>query len=103
MKKLFYIVLLGITILLVCAYIKGTAPQHHTSTETITSADNCICNSECLCQENEIDCSCAQTKTTCSCTQKDGKTVTVESIDKNNENIEESNPEQTSSEDETIL
>ena len=103
MKKLFYIVLISITLLLICAYIKGTVPQHAPTTEEVTSTDNCICNSECICHENELDCSCSQTKTTCSCAQKDGKTITIESIEKNNENIEESNPEQTSAEDETLL
>jgi len=107
MKKLLYITLSIICLSVIYLFVVKTTPQTavqtHPSAENISSAEDCVCNYECICQENELDCDCSKTKTRCTCTQKNGEKIVIESIEKNNENIEENNPEQTSSEDETLL
>lgn len=108
MKKLLYITLSIICLLVIYSFIAKTttiqtAEQMPPSAENISSAEDCVCDYECICQENELDCDCSKTKTRCTCTQKNGEKIVIESIEKNNENIEENNPEQTSSEDETLL
>ena len=77
--------------------------KEETDVEPVTDTQNWDCKSECLCQENDPDCDCSQTKSVCTCTDAEGKTVTIESIENNNSDIEELNPDQTFDEDETIL
>ena len=132
MKKLFYIVAICTLIALLGAYIKANTQTANTSSSSVTivktpeisnsdavvapaeetkapteeaSEENkdCECETECICPENEPDCDCTQTKSTCSCKDANGDSVTVESIETNNSDIEELNPEQTSEEDETIV
>ena len=79
------------------------AQKEETAIKQITDTQNCDCKSECICQENDFDCDCTQTKSVCTCTDAEGKTVTIESIENNNSDIEELNPDQTFNEDETIL
>lgn len=110
MKKLFYIVLIVVLVIVAGAYLKSkpaplpTAEQQpQTSEEMPEDRSDCVCDTECICPAEDPDCDCAQTKSTCSCTQKDGRIITLESVETNNDDIEELNPEQTSGEDETIL
>ena len=80
------------------------APVSSETTEEASEENkDCECETECICPENEPDCDCTQTKSTCSCKDANGDSVTVESIETNNSDIEELNPEQTSEEDETII
>lgn len=131
MKKLFYIVAICTLLALIAAYIKANS-QTYTDPSSVTivktpelpntdtaevvteekatvssegSEENkdCECETECICPENEPDCDCTQTKSTCSCKDANGDSVTVESIETNNSDIEELNPDQTSEEDETIV
>lgn len=67
------------------------------------STDNCICNSECICPEDDTDCDCTQTRTICECTQENGEIATIESVETNNVDIEETNPDETADEDETVV
>lgn len=84
--------------------ILPTATQDQSfKTDMDFDKDNCECESECICSEGETDCDCHRTKSTCICTQEDGKTVKMESIETNNDDIEEENPEETSDEGESIL
>ena len=66
-------------------------------------SENCVCDSECICPDNENDCDCKKTKSKCSCKQENGKVITVETIETNNDDIEEINPEETSDEGETFI
>lgn len=110
MKKLFYIVLIIVIVALCGTYLKSrntplpsAEPQPQASENISEDKDDCVCNTECICPEEDADCDCVRTKSTCSCTQKDGRVITLESVETNNEDIEELNPEETSDEDETIL
>ena len=115
MKKLFSIVATTVILILLSIYTRNFVVPFFTSiknnilpaqtTETISTTDkkNCVCSSECICADNETDCDCSQTKSICSCTKENGEVITVESIETNNEDIEEINPEETSHEDETIV
>lgn len=117
MKKLFYIVATTVIILLFSIYMRQfmvpfftsvknnliPSPTEKVDTLSAEEQKDCVCNSECICPEGQTDCDCQQTKSTCSCTKKNGEVVTVESIETNNANIEEIDPETTSHEDETII
>ena len=132
MKKIFYLVALCTLIALLGAYIKANSDANNmdSSSATIvktseivnteqvaesseasevteeTSSDankDCECKSECICPEGETDCDCEQTKSVCSCKDANGDVVTVESIETNNSDIEEINPEETSEEGETVV
>lgn len=81
-----------------------TAPiENEQLTQINETPNNCTCKTECICPENDPDCECKQTKTICKCTQPDGTVAVVESVDNNNEDIEELNPDETADEDETIV
>jgi len=119
MKKLFYIVAICVTLGLISVYLSADlSPEPAATIEQVSVVEpaqevepspsdfdnkNCQCDSECLCAEGETDCDCNRTKSTCTCTQEDGKIVTLESIETNNDDIEEENPEETSDEGESII
>ncbi len=107
MKKLFYLVSVLVVLTLICVYIKSRTAPIEIETPAVLSdtvaKDDCDCKTECICPEGENDCDCIQTKSVCTCTQSDGKVVTVESVETNNDEIEEDNPEETSDEDETVV
>ncbi|MBQ8464887.1 MAG: hypothetical protein IJ529_05615 [Alphaproteobacteria bacterium] len=132
MKKLFYIVAICTLIALLSAYIKANfqsepsglssvtvvktpeitvqdqtaeinVPEIPANTLSAQTEKDCECKSECICAEEDPDCDCEKTKSTCSCKDADGDIVTVESIETNNSDIEEVNPEETSEEDETVV
>lgn len=115
MKKILYIILVAAVLTATSAYVKKHAvprqPEEQTavtaaisaSSATEMSKDKCVCDSECLCEENDTECDCTQTKSVCSCEQENGQVITVESVDTNIDEIEELDHEETSDEEETIL
>ena len=112
MKKFLYVIATILIIALIYAiwqFQNQTSEPEKTEVEvtatdaTTPSSDNCICKSECICPEEEADCDCNQTKTVCECTQENGEVTVVESVETNNVDIEETNPDETSDEDETII
>ena len=117
MKKLIKIIIVCVLITSFIIFLKNiggeqkeptpiaslTSQPQVENTQTAFDNSDCECESECLCSESDAECDCHRTKSTCTCTQKDGKVVTMESIETNNDEIEEENPEETSDEDETIL
>lgn len=107
MKKLFYIVLTIVVLSISCLYLKKqttiTPENQNNPSSIITTEENCVCKSECICPQGSNNCECNQTKSICSCKQQNGKVITIESIESNNDNIEENNPDQTSDEGETVL
>ena len=111
MKKFIYFVAIILVVALIYAIWQfqnqtSDTPSLNeaTTNEAISqSMDNCNCKSECLCPEDDTDCDCSQTKTICECVQENGEVTTFESIETNNVDIEETNPDETSDEDETII
>ncbi len=113
MKKILYIILIAVVLTSVSTYVKNHTtpkqPEAQTSaaapanSENNMSKDKCVCDSECLCEENDTECECTQTKSVCTCEQEDGQVITVESVDTNIDEIEELDHEETSDEEETIL
>ena len=103
MKKILYIIFA----VALCLSALSLYKVSNTPTEQIkidnTSSENCVCDSVCICPENESDCDCKKTKSKCSCKQENGKVITVETIETNNDDIEEINPEETSDEGETFI
>ncbi len=121
MKKILYFALFALVIVATyLAFQKQNQTAEATSSDSVeavtntTSADeevaptketpdNCSCKTDCICPENDPDCECKQTKTICECTQPDGTVTVVESVDNNNEDIEELNPDETADQDETVV
>ena len=107
MKKFLYFIAAILIIALVYAIWQfqvqtpDTTVTEETTQEATASTDNCICKSECICPEDDADCDCSQTKTICECTQENGEVTTIESVETNNVDIEETNPDETAGEDET--
>lgn len=108
MKKFIFIFIAFIIFLLIYASISNHEQPIKQEDTSVTEAlpentQNCVCKSECICSEGDSDCDCKRSKVTCECTKPDGKTVTFEAIATNNDDIEESNPEETADEDESIV
>lgn len=119
MKKLFYVVLVIVILMVISYFVKGGNQKELTSPEAVSvvnveetatsdvsdsTVDAAACNcdvkaEECICPENQPDCDCASQKTSCNCKTSDGLEVTEE-VD---ENIEEVNPDVTANDDETII
>ena len=110
MKKLFYIVLVIVALMVISRFIKER--NRVENTVTVTAADisepvtetlpdvNCICDAEPACNPGDENCDPDQTKSTCDCKQPNGETVTIEETV---EEVEETNPEETAGDDETII
>jgi len=110
MKKLFYIVLVIVALMVASRFIKehsrqmpvpAVSQQDMSEPVTATLPDvNCICDSAPACTPGEEGCDENALKSTCDCRQPDGQTVTIEQTV---EEVEELNPAETSGDDETIL
>lgn len=110
MKKLFYIVLVIVALMVISRFIKerssavpapvaGREEISEPVTATLPDA-NCICDSEPACTPGEDGCDENALKSTCNCRQADGQTVTIEQTV---EEVEEINPDETAGDDETII
>lgn len=110
MKKLFYIVLVIVALMVISRFVKERSHavpaavvnlQEASEPVTATLPDvNCICDAGPACQPGEADCDESATKSTCNCQQPNGETVTIEQTV---EDVEEINPAETADDDETIL
>ena len=108
MKKLFYIVLVIVALMVVSRFVKengrlaSTTPAVEISDPvTATLPDpNCICDSEPACDAADANCDSDETKTICKCTQANGETITIE---QDVEDVVETDPAETSDEDETFV
>lgn len=109
MKKTFFLIIISLTLILsyfVVYYLYNNSTSNidiEINTTLPENSQNCTCESECLCKKNNTECDCSKTKSTCSCKDKTGKTIIIESIEPNDSNVEELNPDMTSDEGETIL
>jgi len=112
MKKFLYFIATLLIFALIYALwqFQNQKPNHPQQSQeisvtenTVPSTDNCICKSECICPEDDTDCDCSETKTICECTQENGEITTIESTETNNVDIEETDPDETSDQDETIV
>ncbi len=110
MKKLFYIVLVIVALMVISRFVKERNPMTQTTpaveqetsdpvTATLPDVD-CICDSQSVCAEGEDGCDEQATTSTCNCRQADGKTVVIEQTV---EEVEEVNPSETADDDETII
>ncbi len=108
MKKLFYIVLVIVALMVISRFVKengriaSTTPAVETSDPvTATLPDpNCICDSVPACDPADENCNSDATKSICKCTQANGETITIE---QDVEEVVEINPSETSDEDETFV
>ena len=118
MKKLFYIVLVVILLMIVSYFVKEghnkTQPTTTEETAVVDTVDaeqpaevngqavvSCTCETECYCPEGIENCDeCEAAREACKCQTEDGDIVEVE---EEVEDVEEINPEETSDEGETII
>lgn len=110
MKKLFYIVLVIVALMVISRFVKergqnvatpSVTEQEASEPVTATLPDvNCICDAGPACQPGDADCDDTATKSTCNCQQANGETVTIEQTI---EDVEEINPDETAGDDETIV
>lgn len=110
MKKLFYIVLVIVALMVISRFVKernqsetvvavSAVDISEPVTETLPDV-NCVCDAEPACAPGDENCDPDQTKSTCDCKQANGETVTIEETV---EAVEETNPEETAGDDETII
>ena len=108
MKKLFYIVLVIVALMVISRFVKESGHPNSTPSSVETSDPvtatlpdpNCICDSEPACDTMDENCDPDATKTICKCTQSNGETITIE---QDVEEVVETNPSETSDEDETFV
>lgn len=108
MKKLFYIVLVIVALMVISRLVKenNSTNANNSAIETsdpVTATlpdTNCICDSQPSCDPQNNDCDTEALKTICRCTQANGETITIE---QNVEEVVETNPDETSDEDETFV
>ncbi len=113
MKKLFYIVLVVILLMIVSYFVKEghNKTQPAAAEETVDAEQpaevngqavvSCTCETECSCPEGIENCDeCEAAREACKCQTEDGDIVEVE---EEVEDVEEINPEETSDEGETII
>lgn len=110
MKKLFYIVLVIVALMVISRFVKEKSNIAATTTAvtaetsepvTATLPDiSCICDTEPACNPGDENCDPDAAKSTCNCEQPNGETVTIEQTV---EEVEEINPDETAGDDETII
>ena len=108
MKKLFYIVLVIVALMVISRFVKEnghpiSTPSSVETSDPVTATlpdPNCICDSEPACDIADENCDPDATKTICKCTQANGETITIE---QDVEEVVETNPSETSDEDETFV
>lgn len=117
MKKLFYIVLVVILLMIVSYFVKEGHNKTQPAAERTAVVDtvdaeqpaevngqavvSCTCETECSCPEGIENCDeCEAAREACKCQTEDGDIVEVE---EEVEDVEEINPEETSDEGETII
>lgn len=107
MKKLFYIVLVIVALMVISRFIKENTPIAPTTTvetsEPVTATlpdTNCICDSQPSCDSQDNNCDEDKLKTICRCQQANGEMITIE---QDVEEVVEMNPDETSDEDETFV
>ncbi len=109
MKKLFYIVLVIVALMVISRFVKENGKMEQTAAAPIETSEpvtatlpdtNCICDSEPACDAADTNCNSDETKTICKCTQANGETITIE---QDVEDVVETDPAETSDEDETFV
>ena len=88
MKKLFYIVLVIVALMVISRFVKEKSNTAATTTAvtaetsepvTATLPDiNCVCDTEPACNPGDENCDPDAAKSTCNCEQPNGETVTIE-------------------------
>ena len=97
MKKLFYIVLVIVALMVISRFVKE---KSNTAATTTLPDINCVCDTEPACNPGDENCDPDAAKSTCNCEQPNGETVTIEQTV---EEVEEINPDETAGDDETII
>ena len=92
MKKLFYVVLIVLIVLVIGSFVQQNTEETVTPSTEVIDVVACDCDTKCNCPDVE-NCECMAQKAACDCAFAD-----VEA-----EDVVEDNPEETSHEDETIV
>ena len=101
MKKLFYVVLVVLIVLVIGSFVKKNVDSATPATDDVIDVVACDCDAECTCAETDENCACAVQRAACDCdADADGDGV---SEDIEAEEVIEENQEETSHEDETIV
>ncbi len=93
MKRLFYVVLIVLIVLVIGSFVRQNTEETVTPTTEVIDVVACDCEAKCTCPEGDESCDCMVQKSACDCA----------SADKDAEEVVEENPEETSHEDETIV
>lgn len=102
MKKLFYVVLVVMVLMVIASFVKKGMESEPAIVEEAVVEDviACDCDAPCTCDESDQACTCAAQRAACDCSGErgDGEIVGDEA-----EDVVEDNPDATSHEDETIV
>ncbi len=93
MKKLFYVVLIVLIVLVIGSFVQQNTEETVTPTTEVIDVVACDCDAKCACQEADENCDCIAQKAACDCASSESEA----------EEVVEENPEETSHEDETIV
>ena len=99
MKKLFYVVLVVLIVLVIGSFVKTNVDSAEMASEEVMDVVACDCEAECTCDESDENCTCAVQRAACDC-DAIANGVSDEILA---EEVIEENPEETSHEDETIV
>ena len=99
MKKLFYVVLVVLIVLVIGSFVKTNVDSVEMASEEVMDVVACDCEAECTCDESDENCACAIQRVACDCDAiANGLSDEIVA-----EEVVEENPEETSHEDETIV
>ena len=99
MKKLFYVVLVVLIVLVIGSFVKTNVDSAEMASEEVMDVVACDCETECTCDESDENCTCAAQRAACDCDAiANGLSDEIVA-----EEVVEENPEETSHEDETIV
>ncbi len=99
MKKLFYVVLVVLIVLVIGSFVKTNMDAAEIANEEVMDVVACDCEAECTCDASDENCTCAAQRAACDC-DAIANGVSDEILA---EEVVEENPEETSHEDETIV
>ena len=100
MKKLFYIVLVIVALMVISRFVKEKSNTAATTTAVTAETSEPVTATLPACNPGDENCDPDAAKSTCNCEQPNGETVTIEQTV---EEVEEINPDETAGDDETII
>ena len=93
MKKLFYVVLIVLIVLVIGSFVRQNTEETVTPTTEVIDVVACDCEAKCNCSAEDENCDCMAQKAACDCASAESEA----------EEVIEENPDETSHEDETIV